>query len=987
MSSRRLRWLGFALCVWIVAAASLAQAQATRPNVVLIISDDAGYADFGFQNQFSGQTTQFKTPRLDQLAQQSVLFSNGYVSAPLCAPSRAGLLTGRYQQRFGTEGNFTDAGPTSGMPASEVLISERFKQIGYTTGMVGKWHQGEDEPRRPHNQGFDESFAMLAASSRYFNAADMAPVYRNGVAVPWYNELSFNGVPNDPTYGRFITDAYGDEASKFIANHANDAEPFLLYTAFTAPHFPNTHRKESDYAQFSSNPSLTNQRKWTASMTYGMDRNIGQILDRLDDPNRDGNTADSIRNNTIVIYVNDNGGVEPSSTGPYFDNTPLRGYKGSSFEGGIRIPFIISAPGVAPSVVHDMVSTIDLFPTLLAAAGGGGSQPTELDGVDLMPRLTGQQTGPVHEALFWRMGVSGFAVRKGDWKLVKGQSFSPIELFHLNPNGTGETVNLVSQYPEKVEELVRDYVGWEVTKDKLKWSLDSYLNTNDEFIQRNDLSGAGVNLNFNWLWGNGWRDGSDPNRLTRLQRVDAAPNTVLIFETRNDANYTSLNNLNRAVSTVPTEVTPPGLSEYMLNEVRLRGNFTSSTARSATLSGIPLMMVNNLSGRQPRIGLDANRSATADYTFSVNMDLVLYHDLLLTGNGTANFRIGGVIRDFYEPKSVVKDGTSSMTLVGHNTYKGQTEVRQGTLRLNAATSAIDGSSRVIVSGGASLLMSNGLIKSDRLSVEPGGTLTFTGGQIATNQVNGTFVNQGGVFAPSLSFGVTPMSGNFIQSSGTLAMEIGAAAQNWAFDRLSVSGTATLGGVLSLSAVSPNSLTLGQSFEILTAFGGIHGGFTSLVGPVLAPGLAWSVQYTPSSVLVNVVQDAGSGGPVAFLTRWKQSFGVDAGGDADADGDTDGDDFLKWQRGEAPYAVVPVSYISLWKSSFGSSNVGDINGDGRTDGTDFLLWQRHAVGSAAISAGVQLVPEPATGLLALAAFSAVAVEACRHRAGQTRRGCR
>jgi hypothetical protein len=181
--------------------------------------------------------------------------------------------------------------------------------------------------------------------------------------------------------------------------------------------------------------------------------------------------------------------------------------------------------------------------------------------------------------------------------------------------------------------------------------------------------------------------------------------------------------------------------------------------------------------------------------------------------------------------------------------------------------------------------------------------------------------------------------------------------------------------------------LGQSLEILTAFGGIHGGFTSLVGPVLAPGLAWSVQYKPSSVLVNVVQDAGSGGPVAFLTRWKQSFGVDAGGDADADGDTDGDDFLKWQRGEAPYAVVPVSYISLWKSSFGSSNVGDINGDGRTDGTDFLLWQRHAVGSAAISAGVQLVPEPATGLLALAAFSAVAVEACRHRAGQTRRGCR
>jgi autotransporter-associated beta strand protein len=950
---------------------------APRPNVLIIISDDAGYADFGFQNQFSGQTTQFKTPRLDQLAQQSVVFSNGYVSSPLCGPSRAGLLTGRYQQRYGFEGNFSDAGPTSGMPASEVLISERFKQIGYTTGMVGKWHQGEDEPRRPHNQGFDESFALLAGSSRYFNTGDMLPIYRNGVAVPWYNEPSYNGVPNDPTFGRFITDAYGDEASKFIANYANKPEPFLLYTAFTAPHFPNTHRKASDFAQFSSNPSLTNERKWTASMTYGMDRNIGQILDRLDDPNRDGNTSDSIRDNTIVVFVNDNGGVEPSAGVPYFDNTPLRGYKGSSFEGGIRVPFLISAPGVTPGVVNDMVSTIDLFPTVLAAAGGGGSQPTQLDGVDLMPRLTGQQSTPVHEALFWRMGLSGFAVRKGDWKLVKGQSNSPIELFNLNPNGTGETANLSAQYPEKMQELIRDFVGWEVTKDKLKWTTDAYLNTNDEFIQRNDVTTA-----FNWLWGNGWRDGSDPNRVTRLLRYDAAPNTVLIFETRNDANYTSLNNLNRAVSAAVAGTTPDGLSEYMLNEVRLRGDFTGLTARSATLSGIPLMMVDNLSGRQARIGLDANRSATADYTFNVNMDLVIYHDLLLTGNGTANFRIGGVIRDFFEPKSVIKDGTSSMTFVGHNTYKGQTEVRQGMLRLNAATSAIDGSSRVIVSSGASLLMSDGLIKTNRLSVEPGAVLGFTGGQVATNQIDGTFVNQGGVLAPSLDYGVTPVSGDFIQSSGTLAIDIAAAAQNWAFDRLAVSGTATLGGVLSLSALSPNSITLGQSFEILTAFGGIDGGFTSLLGPVLAPGLAWSVQYTPSSVLVNVVQDVGSGGPVTFLTRWKQSYGVDSGGDADGDGDTDGDDFLKWQRGEAPYAVVPLSYISLWKSSFGPSNVGDINGDGRTNGTDFLLWQRHAASVAAASAGVQLVPESGARIMGL--IACVAVVALRRKRGDAER---
>jgi autotransporter-associated beta strand protein len=941
-------------CAALVAIpAPTVHAQSARPNVVVIVSDDSGYADMGFMNQFTGQTTQFKTPRLDQLAQQSVVFSNGYVTGTFCSPSRAGILTGQYQQRYGFEWNIGDAhSTTDGMPAGQKLLSERFKQLGYTTGIMGKWHIGNDEPRRPHNQGFDESFVFLDGSNKYYaNVPGALPVYRNGVAVPWETEASFNGIPNDPSYGRFMSDAFGDEASQFVANHAADANPFLLYLPFNAPHYPNTHVKASDMAEFNSS-TLPRLRKITASLTYGMDRNIGEVLDRLDDPNQDGNTSDSIRNNTIVVFINDNGGDRPLPDGATFDNTPLRNYKGSHWEGGIRVPYLISAPGVAPGVVHEMVSGLDIFPTLLAAAG---ESPAGYDGANLLPLISGQQTGPVHEALFWRTGVDGFAVRKGNWKLAKGRADSPIELYQLAANGTGETVDLSAQNPDKVQELVRDLVGWEVKMDKVKWTSAFTHNLFDEFVQRNEVFSAG-NPIFNWQWGGGWRNNQNPSETARLWNYDAAPNTVLIFETRSDTSYTSQNNRLRAVSSA-IGPSPEGLGEFMLNEVRFRGNHTGSTARSATLHGNPIMLVDNLTGRQARIGLDANRSAGSDYTFNLNMDMVLYHDTLLTGNGTANFKFGGEIRDFYEPRAIIKEGSSTVSFMGHNTYKGPTEIREGTLRIGSQLAAIDGSSRVTIHSGATLALSEGLIETPRLSLEPGATFSFTGGELVTDQVDGTLVVQGGIFSPSLNLGATPISGNYVQMAGLLRATLGGPAQNYEFDRLAVSGSATLGGVLSLDMSSPESLVLGQSFEIITAFGGIGGGFTTFTAPALAPGLAWSLQYTPSSVVANIVESVGSSGPVSFLTRWKLSYGIDAGGDADGDGDTDGEDFLKWQRGEAPFAVAPISYISLWKNSYGPSNVGDLNGDGRTNGTDFLIWQRRAAASAAIAAGVQLVPEP------------------------------
>jgi autotransporter-associated beta strand protein len=919
-----------------------AAAQPAKPNVVIILSDDGGYADWGFQDQFTGQTTQFKTPHLDQLAQQSVVFSNAYTSASVCSPSRAGLLTGRYQQKLGFEQNIAHVeSELSGLPTTAFTIAERVKQLGYTTGMVGKWHLGETPSMHPNQQGFDEFFGILRGNREYWNHPTTSAMYRNGsVDTSWASEASFNQTPNDPVLGRFVTDAFGDEASKFIANHADDANPFLLYLPFTAPHNPIHGVKRTDAAQFASS-TLSDNRKNIAALTYNLDYNIGQVLDRLDDPNRDGDTSDSIRDNTIVVFLNDNGGEKPNSiTGELHYNGDLLGYKGSHWEGGLRVPYMIRAPGIAPGVVDEMVSSLDLFPTIVAAAGGALTTPT--DGVNLLPHLSGAQQGPIHDALFWRIGVDGFAIRKGDWKLVKGTGNIPVQLHHLNPDGTGEDVDLAAENPEKFQELLRDFVGWEATIDKTKWTTAVTLNRNDEFVQRNDLS-----TTFNWRTTAGWVDnqspGSDP---VTLRRYDSSANAVFIFETRNEASYSSRANLGRAVShgelaPVPT---PAGLSEWMLNEVRFRGNFNAAVDRSATLFENALLLVNNLSGRQARITLDANEIGTGKYTFNINMDLVLFHDTLLTGNGTAKLNIGGVIRDFYTPRSIIKEGASKVTFSGHNTYAGRTIIRGGELSLTT-TGAIDGSSRVHVQNGGTLNLAAGLIQTPRLSIDAGGVFTFSGGQLATNQVDGSVVNTGGRFEPGLTQGVTNVFGGFSQTAaGTLQMLIEATPQSTNVDKLAVSNQAALGGVLDIDILnSGGSVALNvHSYDLITA-ANITGTFSSVMLPA-APNAytAWAVAYASNKVTLNlsllpgVIYSAADGINQRDLVTLLYNFG---------------------------------------KLSGATLAQGDANGDGAVNGADLITWQRSLAAATPTGAAV---PEPGSCALCLGALAALLARRRRER---------
>lgn len=740
----------------------------SKPNIVVIYSDDAGYADFGFQNALSGQTTEFLTPNLDTLAQQGIRFSSGYVTASVCSPSRAGLLTGRYQQRFGYEHNIANANNAEdGMPTDQVMMTARFQELGYTTGVVGKWHLGREVAKQPQNRGVDEFYGLWRGSRPYFGInSDVTRKIRdeNGPR-DWVNEASFNNIPVDSAgKGRHVTDAFGDEASRFVANHAGDAEPFFLYMPFTAPHGPLTLAKQQDLDQFDGT-SLTGERKTTAALVLAMDRAVGNILSRLDDPNGDGDTSDSVANNTIVVFANDNGGTSSH------DNGVLRGNKGNAYEGGIRVPFLIRMPdpdnpGQFLTGNYDRpVSTFDLFATFMGAAGESMTTPT--DGVDLTPYLTGEQTGDPHEILVWRK--DSWAIRKGDWKLVKGTGSDPIMLTELAADGTGEFTDLSAANPEKYQELIRDFTAWETQMAKPSQSTSRTANRFDHFRFR---QGAGTSLN--WSDANVWNRESSSTNVTMI-REDAYANAILEFYPKNNDSFVATNDMTRS-STLT----------FMLNELRFGGNFSGSADQVGTINGNDLLFVKNLNGEGPKIQLASNSSSsTGDFTFNIDTNLILFDDLLITGDSERTFNINGVISDFYESRGVTKNGTSRVTLTGANTYFGATTIIGGTLALGS---------------GASLA-------SPLIDVQAGGTLDasqIAGGlDISGKTLQGSGDVQGnlvigtdGVHAPGNSPGIQTVNGDYFLNGGTLEIELDGLMLGTEYDQVDINGSVDLaGGIL------------------------------------------------------------------------------------------------------------------------------------------------------------------------------------------------
>jgi uncharacterized protein (TIGR03437 family) len=390
-----------------------------RPNIVLIVADDVGYADLGIQG-----SAEIVTPNIDSIARNGLRFTQGYVTAPVCNASRAALLTGRYQQRFGVE-----LLTSPSLPLSETLLGDRLKTLGYATGLIGKWHLGSEARFQPQQRGFDEFFGFLPALHSYtvWNQPNN-PILRGTQPV------------SENTY---LTEAFTREAVDFIQR--KHSQPFYLYLAYNAAHSPL--QAPAEYlARF---PNITNLRRRTfAAMMAALDDGVGQVLAKLRELN--------LEENTLVIFHSDNGGDPSDNTSL---NTPFNGEKFQLFEGGIRVPFLLQWKGYLPAGVvnHAPVSTLDLLPTALSAAQGRRFSATNLDGVNLIPFLLGVETALPHETLFWRYGQPQYAVRAGDWKLLFLDNTTRLYNLATDP---GERSNLAETNPAKFNELKALYDQW-----------------------------------------------------------------------------------------------------------------------------------------------------------------------------------------------------------------------------------------------------------------------------------------------------------------------------------------------------------------------------------------------------------------------------------------------------------------------------------------------------------------------------------------------
>jgi arylsulfatase A-like enzyme len=422
MKPRSRRLLLSALLVGSAVAAFAAATTPAKPNIIVIVADDLGYADVRFNPQ---HPKEIATPNLDRLAKESVICRQGYVTGHVCSPTRAGLMTGRYQQRLGL---YTGGEAGSGLPMTEQIFPQFLKPAGYTSMQIGKWHLGPTPEWSPALRGFDEVFGFLGRGAHdYFKLNDPEdPIYRGTTPV------KLEG---------YLTDHLGNEAVAFIDRQKT--KPFFLYLAFNAVHAP-LQAPADEIAKFSTGNA---SRNTLLAMGKRMDDAIGNIVAKL--------KRERIWENTLLFFISDNGGPLAQNA----NNTPLRGGKHQDYEGGIRVPFLVCWPAkLKAGESQAVVSSLDILPTALAAAGLSGSAGKPFDGTNLLPLLHGE-TAPPPRNLFWSAGsVEGWwAVRAGDWKLVceKGR----IGLFDLGKD-ISEKNDLAKSKPEKVTELTKLHDAW-----------------------------------------------------------------------------------------------------------------------------------------------------------------------------------------------------------------------------------------------------------------------------------------------------------------------------------------------------------------------------------------------------------------------------------------------------------------------------------------------------------------------------------------------
>jgi arylsulfatase A-like enzyme len=432
-----------------VSAFSSCAKEQSQPNILFILSDDAGYADFGFHG-----SKEFRTPNLDKFAKQSVRFEQAYVTAAVCGPSRAGLLTGKYQQRFGFEENNVPGymsysglvDSDMGLPLEQKTMGNYLQDLGYRTAIFGKWHQGDADRYHPLKRGFDEFIGLRSGARSYYEMSESAQKEEPEKRLE-------RGFENFEEPKKYLTDLLADEAIDFLEKQKS--QPFFAYLSLTAVHTPMQARPE----HLALYPNLKGKRKTLAAMTHAMDLAIARVLKSLDEL--------GLAENTIVVYTNDNGGPSDSNQS---NNFPLSGSKANHMEGGIRVPMLVRWPNKikANSLYSYPVSFLDFLPTFIDAAGGDSKSVTDLDGVNLIPYINGENTSRPHQTLFWKKENRG-AVRDGDWKLLRFPD-RPAELYNVVKDQS-ELNNLAAQYPDKVKQMYQQLFNWELTLERPLWQL------------------------------------------------------------------------------------------------------------------------------------------------------------------------------------------------------------------------------------------------------------------------------------------------------------------------------------------------------------------------------------------------------------------------------------------------------------------------------------------------------------------------------------
>ena len=443
MFSRNLMWL---TCCLISSTGAVAfAASGERPNIIVILADDMGYADAGFTG-----SEDILTPNLDELAASGVTFTMGYCNHPFCGPSRAALLSGRYQQRFGFEDNpANDPFNTHlGIDPGEKLFPKRLQEVGYETGGIGKWHLGAAAPFHPNNRGFDYFYGFLGGGHDYFEIDTRKPVHEG-----YFQPLIRNGQP--AAFAGYLTTALSQDAVKFV--ESNKEKPFFLYLSYNAPHMPLQAPAEAiaRYAHIKDK-----KRRVYAAMVDVMDQGIGSVMQALQ---RTG-----LRDNTLVFFLSDNGGPQPMSWGPDFGNDSsngkFRGGKTNLYEGGIHVPFVASWPGHLPAgkKFDAPVIAIDIARTAVECAGADALAAPEMEGVNLLPFVRGELDGVPHETLFWRDkdGARWATLSSDLHKHVQDKIGGKPELFYL-PTDISETNDLADRESELATALRKQWAKWD----------------------------------------------------------------------------------------------------------------------------------------------------------------------------------------------------------------------------------------------------------------------------------------------------------------------------------------------------------------------------------------------------------------------------------------------------------------------------------------------------------------------------------------------